>query len=94
MDICKSYEIVYKKNKNIKDVHVTASYPLEIQEKELLEKKLTSKISGTPEFHYSVDENLIGGLIVRYDGMQLDMSIRGMLNKLKKNFEKSSIILN
>lgn len=94
MDICKSYEIVYKKNKNIKDVHVTSSYPLESQEKELLERTLNSKISGTPEFHYFVDENLIGGIIVKYDGMQLDMSIRGMLNKLKKNFEKSSIILN
>jgi F-type H+-transporting ATPase subunit delta len=94
MDICKSYEIVYKKNKYIKDVYITSSYSLEGPEKEILEKNLKSKISGIPLFHYSVNTNIIGGFIINFDGVQLDMSIRGMLNKLKKNFDKTSITLN
>lgn len=94
MDICKSYEDVFKKSKNIKDVYITVAYPVEREEKEYIENIMRSKISGSPLFHYCVDENLIGGMIIKFDGMQLDMSIRGMLNKLKKNFNSITINLN
>ncbi|MCX8080132.1 MAG: ATP synthase F1 subunit delta [Bacteroidia bacterium] len=93
-EIFSAYESVFKKHKNIKDVYVKSAVELSADEKKLIQSKLKKKIDGELDFHFSVDESLIGGFVVNVDSMQLDMSIHGMLSKIRKNFEQTPITLN
>ncbi|MCH8318322.1 MAG: ATP synthase F1 subunit delta [Bacteroidetes bacterium] len=47
-------------------------------------KKLTGK---NVELKEKVDEDMIGGFILRIDGLQIDNSIKNKLNKLKMHFK-------
>jgi F-type H+-transporting ATPase subunit delta len=49
-----------------------------------IERGLSQKVEGNPEFHWSVDPSLIGGLVVRYGGKIIDGSIRGKLERLEQ----------
>lgn len=78
-----------KEYKKIGTAYVTSAIPLrEAQKKRILQKLLATTKYGSFEMHYSVDKELIGGLVVRIGDRVVDSSIRTRLAKLSWELSK------
>jgi F0F1-type ATP synthase delta subunit len=47
---------------------------------------LTERFGGQVELEIIVDAGLIGGFVVRVDGRQMDASIKGQLERIRRQF--------
>ncbi|MAT55733.1 MAG: ATP synthase F1 subunit delta [Bacteroidetes bacterium] len=84
----------YKRLKNITTVKVTSAVKLDEKALNLIRQKLAeSAISkGEIELVTKVNPNLIGGLLIEFDGKQYDSSVARKLNELHKQFEDNLYI--
>lgn len=80
--VYEQFEILKADKENSKDITVVSAYPLSDPELEQLKKKLSKQFSSEVNVDVEVDKDLIGGLIVKSEGMVIDGSIRGRLKKL------------
>lgn len=85
--ICEEYKALYYKKQGILEVSVVTAMPMS----EALAAKLKDKLEKTLEkkviMKQSVDKGLIGGIIVRYEGAELDSSVKGRLDRLKAQID-------
>ena len=85
--ICGEYKALYYKKQGILEVSVVTAMPmseaLAAKLKDKLEKTLDKKVI----MKQSVDKELIGGIIVRYEGAELDSSVKGRLDRLKAQID-------
>lgn len=65
------------------DVHVTSAIELPDQLRDKLQQRLSASTGRTVTLHSSVDESIIGGLIVRHGDTLVDTSLRGRLDQLR-----------
>lgn len=78
-----------KEYKKIGTAYVTSAISLrEAQKKRILQKLLATTKYGSFEMRYSVDKELIGGLVVRIGDRVVDSSIRTRLAKLSWELSK------
>jgi F-type H+-transporting ATPase subunit delta len=84
-DILRVFQTLYKKSLGIKQVDIITACKLspekELSFVELIEKKLGTKIDAS----FSVDEQLLGGMIITIDGKQLDCSIQRQLREIENS---------
>lgn len=80
--LAESYRLLWERNTNRIDVHVTSAVPLtEELRSRILE--VTAKVLGKqPELVEHVDESILGGLIVRAGDRKFDASAATMLRRL------------
>jgi len=79
------FEATVKESLGIGVVYVTTAYVLsEIHKAHINERLLEVTDYKKLEIHYSVDENLVGGIVFRIGDRVADSSIATQLNKLKK----------
>lgn len=81
-DIEKIYMKLEMESAGIKQGEMTTARQVK-SDKELLDK-LNEFVSGKAELKQKVDENIIGGVILRADDTLIDASVLNSLNKLKK----------
>ena len=85
VDILEYFVKLVKKEKNIGVVSVTSAVTLSDIQKSNIEKRLIETTSyNSLETNYSVDESLIGGLVIRIEDRVVDSSIRSKLDKMSK----------
>jgi F-type H+-transporting ATPase subunit delta len=77
---------LYKKHKNIKEVHLTTVAKVNGDIKSKIERIMEDTFKAGIEFTEHPDGDIIGGFIARVDDMQFDASISTQLNKIKKEF--------
>ena len=90
--IAKSYITLYRAHKNIETAHVTTAFNLDDElKKEVIGfiKKFEEK---QVELTEKIDENIIGGAIIRMGDKQIDASVRTSIHKLKQKFNKNLYI--
>lgn len=89
--ICRNFLDLTRKDQNIKSVLLVTAVkvPATILEKisTLLEKQLKCKIEITGK----VDENMIGGMVLRLDDIQYDASVATQIKKIKQNLLESEL---
>ena len=92
--IAESFIFLYKNYNNIETVTLTTSHP--IDEKTKLEILDFVKKNGKQniEMHQEIDDELLGGMIIRMGDKQLDASVSRNIKKLKKSFNKNLYIKN
>jgi len=74
-----------KEYRRIGVVYITSALPLSGSQKEKIEKKVLATSDYIAlEPHYTVDESLIGGLIIRIEDCVVDGSVRGKLERLTR----------
>lgn len=74
-----------KEEEKIGIAYVTTAVTLNAQQKEsVCARLLETSAYETMEMHYSVDETLIGGMVIRINDRVVDSSIRTRLNHLTK----------
>lgn len=72
----------------IYDVKVNSAKLLSLEEKTEVESKILDKYDSKCEFRYEVDESLIKGMKIIINHQTIDVSIRGVLDKIKKEVLK------
>lgn len=78
-----------KEYKNIGTAYVTTPMPLKDSQKEQLTAKLLETTRYVAfEMHYSVDESLIGGMVIRIGDRVVDSSVKNKLQSLTRELSK------
>ncbi len=89
-EIATSFIEQYKEMKNIKTVKLTTAVPANDDLRKVVSDKIAATHpDATIELVESVNEDILGGLIVQMDDKMFDFSIRRDLNDVKAQFMKN-----
>lgn len=88
IEICKSFINQYKEFNKIHIITLETARPLSDDNREHVMSFLKTRINEGIELVEKVNEDLIGGIILRMNDLQIDASVRNSLNKLEKEFSK------
>ncbi|MDR2084096.1 MAG: F0F1 ATP synthase subunit delta [Bacteroidales bacterium] len=75
---------MYRECNNIFYGKLTTVVPWNNESIEKLKKIMLRGRDGTVEFHYVIDESIIGGFIIEYDSILLDASVAGQIKLINK----------
>jgi F-type H+-transporting ATPase subunit delta len=80
--ISKLYEAMKAEAEGIAGVDVISAYPLEDNQRQQIEKIMTSRLGKKIEITTRVDQSLIGGAVIRAGDSVIDASLKGRLHQL------------
>ncbi|MCQ2228433.1 MAG: ATP synthase F1 subunit delta [Bacteroidales bacterium] len=83
-EILRVYQVVYKEHNGIKTAEVTTAKEITDAKKADFTKQLESKLGSKVEATFKADASIIGGIIIRVDGKQVDRSIARQLAEIEK----------
>lgn len=83
--IIEQFKVMKKKEENIADARVVSSFKLSDQLKGRLSDALAALTGKNIRLDMAIDPGIIGGLIISVENKQIDVSIRGRLEDMKKN---------
>ena len=79
-----AYEELHNAAVKLSTAQVTSAVPLTDQEKADLQASLEKKLGRSIRMECSVDEALLGGLVIRVDGRVIDGSLKHRLHEIKE----------
>ena len=82
-DCIAEYRLLYQTAVAMSTAEVVSAVPLTEQEKTTLATALSARMGRTVTLTCTVDESLLGGMVVRVDGKVLDGSLRSRLHAVK-----------
>lgn len=68
----------------ISQVEVTTAHPISRENEQQIIRQLNKIVKGNLELKKKVDEQLIGGVVIRVDDRMIDASVKNNLEQLKK----------
>jgi F-type H+-transporting ATPase subunit delta len=83
-DCIAEYRLLYQTAVAMSTAEVTSAVPLTEDEKKRLSETLSARFGRTVTLVCTVDESLLGGMVVRVDGKVLDGSLRSRLHAVKE----------
>lgn len=83
-EISENFEALRAEQERILDAEVISAFPLDATEEAALRRALETRYARTVQLTARVDQDLIGGAIVRAGDTVIDGSIRGKLDKLSE----------
>ena len=84
-EIAEEYHKLELKQKGVKLVEATTAHPLSQESEREIISQLNRLVGGKVELKKKIDENLIGGVVIRMEDELIDASVKGSLEQLKKN---------
>jgi F-type H+-transporting ATPase subunit delta len=69
-------------NSDAKAFHVTSAYKLSKKEEDEIIKDLSDKYKTTVSIDIEIDENLVGGVVIKEGDKVIDLSIKARVNEL------------
>ena len=91
-EIAISFQDLYKKHNNITTAKVSSAIALDKDLKSKIMAIVKQSAQGDVDLVEEINEDLIGGFVLRIDDTQVDASIQNKLNQLKKNFSKNPYV--
>ena len=82
--IAEAYQRVLDEASGSQKVEIVTARQVDSSESEKIEYALSAKIGGTPSYEWSVQPELIGGMIIRYGGRVVDGSLSGKVERLEQ----------
>lgn len=89
--VAKEYARLYDEARGIVRVEAITAVPLTDAQTKALEKKLSSSLNKTAVVKNTVDKTILGGVKLRYSGIQLDGSIKTRLDKFEEAIKNTVI---
>ncbi len=83
-EIAEEFHKLELEKKGIKQVEITSAHPINKENEHAIIEQLNKLVKGDIELKKKVDENIIGGVVVRMDDKMLDASVKNNLDKLKR----------
>ncbi|MCG7499277.1 F0F1 ATP synthase subunit delta [Vibrio sp. Of7-15] len=81
-EVCNQYLLMQQEHEKLIDVDVVSAVVLTEQQEADISAKLETRLSRKVKLNCSVDEALLGGVIIRAGDLVIDNSARGRLNRL------------
>ncbi|MFC2086283.1 ATP synthase F1 subunit delta [Bacteroidota bacterium] len=91
LGIARYFLELVKKEKGIKTVVLSTASELGKKQKDNIASLIIQELNSEIELTEMVDEDLVGGFIIRVDDNQYDSSVRSELNKIEKNLLETTI---
>ena len=85
------YDACYDEAHDLLRATAITAVPMQERQCEALKEKLSDLTGKTVILTNRVDETLIGGMTLRYGGVQLDDSIRSRLDKLRRSLSETIV---
>lgn len=86
-DIASQFISRYKEYKNIKTAYLTTAQKIEDNMRNKIVQTLEEQTQAEVELVEDIKENLLGGLILKIDDKEMDLSLRKRIKKLSREFE-------
>jgi len=90
-DICRRFLYLYKKHKGIKTAVLTTAVPVGTEIINNITKMIKTRLKTEVEMYENVNDELIGGFILRIEDLQYDASISSELKKIKKELISTTV---
>ncbi len=90
-NIVDAYNTLLYESKNIKIVQVISANKLQPKEQEWIKSRIEKELNQKTEILFDIDSTIIGGIVIKYDSMLQDYSIKGSLEKITKALKKVRI---
>ena len=90
VDIARYFETLYRKANNIKQVVVTTTHPISEEIAKNISNLVATGFESTVEIKNTIKDDMIGGIILRIDNQQLDLSVKTQLHDIKKKLKSKS----
>jgi F-type H+-transporting ATPase subunit delta len=87
-EIRSAFNKQYYEQFSIAEVFVTTAVPLGADQREALVQKMEKKLHKSIVLRETVDETLLGGMIVQYGDTRMDSSLRTRMKQLSKSMEQ------
>jgi F-type H+-transporting ATPase subunit delta len=87
-EIAVAFESQVKAHKGIIPITLISATPLDSATKDAILEKVKSSVDGTLEVEEVIDEDLIGGFMVRMGDVQIDASVSSQFNNLKQRLTR------
>lgn len=87
----KAFEAAYDEAHSIVRATALTAVPMEQRQKEALVRKLSAMTGKTVELDNRVDPALLGGIRLRYEGVQLDDTIQSRLESLRRSLAEAIV---
>lgn len=81
-DIYAQYELLRAEQEKTLDVHVNCFAPLTSAQQKQLTETLSKRLQRQVSLKLTIEESLLGGVVIRAGDLVIDGSVRGKLNKL------------
>lgn len=82
--VLEQYILLYQKKHNIAEVEVTTVMPLNSEQENLLKSKLSAIFQKEILIRYTINPQIIGGLILKYGTNFIDNSVKHKLDALEQ----------
>ena len=89
-EIAREYEALVAAEEQILSVELTTAYELSDDEAAAIVKQIEEASGQRVEAARTVDPDLIGGLVLRAGSLEVDSSIRGRLDRLRRDLAHAS----
>ena len=89
LSICQAFDEVYKEYRNILSAELITATPVDKKIRESIINKFQQITDKTIALTETVNEDIIGGFVVKMGDYQYDASIVNQLKRLKKEFSKN-----
>ena len=89
--VCDAFYTLYDEARGIERVEAVTAVAMTDGQKCAMKKKLEAITGKTIVLENKLDPSIIGGVVLRYSGVQLDGSIKSRLDEFKKNL--SNIVM-
>lgn len=87
--ICLSYQDIYRCEKKLLHVDLVTAVPIDEQTQRAIVDRLEQLTCESVDIHATVDPEIIGGYILRWDTYRWDASISSQLQQIKKELKDS-----
>lgn len=80
-------EVFIKESEKIKNkqrVEIISAVEIDEEEKEKLKQKLNEKLNKDVLLNYNLDEEILGGLVIKIEDKVIDLSLKAKFEELKK----------
>ena len=89
--VAKEYNALYDESRGILRVEAVTAIPLTDSQRDAMTKRLSQSLNKTVVLRNTVDPSTLGGVKIRYSGVQLDGSIKTRLDKFEEALKNTVI---
>lgn len=83
-EIASSFRVLVYEQVKMVSVRVTSARDMQEDERKFITDSLRSRLPGEPELLWQVDPQIMGGVVIEYEGHRIDASVKGRLSGIER----------